>query len=329
MRLSQGFPLVAALALGALPVSVPAGEASATSAAATHDAEKQLAEARQKLEAAAQDVARLSRQMGQRFNFQLGLDPGQGPPSALLGVSVEGTAGREGARVVDVSPGGAAAEAGIKAGDIITGIADVDLAKDSDPSRALVEKMRQLQPDQKVKVAVLREGKKLSFDVAPRPAPPNIMMRREIMGGRGPDDRGGGRGGPPGGPGPGGNVWEFRGGPETMARLLERAGGAEQRPFGDADTRFGGAELATLSERLGTYFGVKAGVLVVRAGVDSPFKLQDGDVILAIDGREITTGQQAGRILRSYQPGEKLTLKVQRDRKVQNIEGAAPGGRRN
>jgi S1-C subfamily serine protease len=68
-------------------------------------------------------------------------------------------------------------------------------------------------------------------------------------------------------------------------------------------------------------------VLVVRAGANSPFKLKDGDVILAIDGREATSAQHAGRILRSYQAGEKLTLKVQRDRKAQNIEVTAPGDR--
>ncbi len=59
-------------------------------------------------------------------------------------------------------------------------------------------------------------------------------------------------------------------------------------------TRFDGAEFATLSERLGGYFGVKAGVLVVRAGANSPFKLQDGDVILAIDGRDATTAAAGG-----------------------------------
>jgi S1-C subfamily serine protease len=96
----------------------------------------------------------------------------------------------------------------------------------------------------------------------------------------------------------------------------------------ESEARFDGAEFATLSERLGGYFGVKTGVLVVRAGVNSTLKLQDGDVILSIDGREATTAQQAGRILRSYQPGEKLTLKVQRDRKTQNVDGVAPGGRR-
>ena len=56
-----------------------------------------------------------------------------------------------------------------------------------------------------------------------------------------------------------------------------------------------------MSEQLGGYFGVKTGVLVVRAGGNDTFKLQDGDVILAIDGREPSSAQHAGRILRSYQ----------------------------
>jgi hypothetical protein len=353
MHVVHKITFMAALALCAFPDPVPAGEAAATSAAAERETEKKLAEAQQKLEAAAREVAELSSQMGRRFNFRLGNEPGGGqPPRALLGVNVDTNSNREGARVMDVSPGGAAAEAGIKPGDLITGIADLDLTKDSNPSRALVEKMNQLQPDQKIKVAVLRDGKKLSFDIAPRPAPQEVFTRRQeiLGGGRGQGNSGRavprlpevpmlgqpyapGRNGPdgPGGRGPGADI------PRANADILvrERGGLPElqleiQRMLGrdDAETRFGGAELASLSERLGSYFGVKSGVLVVRAGVDTQFKLQDGDVILAVDGREITSAQQAGRILRSYQPGEKLTLKVQRDRKVQNLEITAPGGRR-
>ncbi len=100
-------------------------------------------------------------------------------------------------------------------------------------------------------------------------------------------------------------------------------------PPGDFDdgTRFAGMEFATLSERLGSYFGVKSGVLVVRAGpADGPWKLQDGDVILSIDGRTPTSAAHAGRILRSYTPGEKVKLRVQRDRRAQDIEVAATGG---
>jgi S1-C subfamily serine protease len=340
------YTFLAALALGVLPVAVPAGEAPATSAAAQRESEKKLAEAQAKLDAAAKEVAELSRQMGRRFNFVLNNDMAGGPPRALLGVSIEPASGREGARVVELSPGGAAAEAGIKVGDIITGVADLDLTKDGEPARALIEKMNQLQPDQKVKVAVMRDGKKLSFDIAPRPAPPDVLVRRFDL----PNTRGPGNPGPQGQGGPRPEIREFiqRGTPaqppgtnldtpqrsrEFISRTLENLRGLDgiQSPpgsFNADETRFGGAELASLSERLGSYFGVKSGVLVVRAGVDSQFKLQDGDVLMAIDGRDITSAQQAGRILRSYQPGEKLKLKVQRDRKVQELEITAPGARR-
>jgi S1-C subfamily serine protease len=344
---------MAVLALCATPDPVPAGEAAAPSTAAQRDTEKALAEAQQRLDAAAREVAELSSQMGRRFNFRFGNEAGSAAaPRALLGVNVDSNSTREGARVMEVSPGGAAAEAGIRQGDIITAIADLDLTKDSNPSRALVEKMNLLQPDRPVKVAVLRDGRTLSFDITPRPAPQDMLVRRPDLrgGGRAADvligpgsGRGPGAPGPgapgPGGPGPGPdlNVRQFmfpgqagRGGPGGRPDGLQGGPVIEQLLDlrREDDSRFGGAELASLSERLGSYFGVRSGVLVVRAGVDSPFKLQDGDVILAVDGREISSAQQAGRILRSYQPGEKLTLRIQRDRKVQNLEITAPGSRR-
>ena len=178
--------------------------------------------------------------------------------------------------VTAVSPGGAAETAGIKVGDVITAIGGADLPAGADASRALVDRMRQLEPGLKVKVAVLRDGKKQEFEVTPRAAP---AMARGALPGMGP--------GGPGGPMPGPEIrrFEFRG------------------PPGDFDdgTRFAGMEFATLSERLGSYFGVKSGVLVVRAGpADGPWKLQDGDVILSIDGRTPTSAAHAGRILRSY-----------------------------
>ena len=71
--------------------------------------------------------------------------------------------------------------------------------------------------------------------------------------------------------------------------------------------------------------GVKAGVLVVRAGNNAAFRLQDGAVILSIDSRTPGDAQHAGRILRSYSPGEKLTIRVQRDRKAQSLEITVPG----
>ena len=81
-------------------------------------------------------------------------------------------------------------------------------------------------------------------------------------------------------------------------------------------------ELATLTPQLGRYFGTDKGVLVVRAPKD--FKLEDGDVILSIDGREPSSGSHATRILSSYQPGEKIAIKVMRQQKAVNLETTLP-----
>lgn len=336
MKRLHAYTFMAALALCAFPVFVPAGEAPASSAASQRDAERQqterqLAEAKRQLDEQARKVAELSTQLGRRFNFQIGTSGADNlPPRALLGVSIGPGTDKDGAHVMEVSPGGPAAEAGIKAGDIITSVADLDLTRDSNPGRALVEKMNQLEPEQKLKVAVLRDGKKLNFDVTTRAAPRDVLIARDALLGRLA-----GNAGPqvrqftlPAPTGPQGRSTPAN--PRIDYDVFRRA--RDQLEFewpvsSDSEARFDGAEFATLSERLGSYFGVKTGVLVVRAGVNSALKLQDGDVILSIDGREATTAQQAGRILRSYQPGEKLTLKVQRDRKTQNIEVTAPGGR--
>jgi S1-C subfamily serine protease len=53
-------------------------------------------------------------------------------------------------------------------------------------------------------------------------------------------------------------------------------------------------------------------VLVVRAPAKGGLGLQDGDVILSIDGRRPIDSSHVIRILSSYDPGEKLTLDVMR-----------------
>jgi S1-C subfamily serine protease len=281
--------------------------------------EKRLAEAQRQLDAAARQVAELSSQLGDRRGNQMYMfRNGEGPVGrAMIGVQLSSDEGQGGAKVVEVSPGGPAAEAGVKTGDIITSIGGMDVTKEANPSRALVEKMRDVDPNLKIQLGLLRDGKKLNLDVMPRPSPQVFRFQRRI----GPEG--------PGGPG----AREFDLPPLGGVTPRGRAGPGEVREFvlnrmdeGGMGLRFHGIEFATLSERLGSYFGVKSGVLVVRAGNNPAFKLQDGDVILAIDGRQPNSAQHAGRILRSYQPGEKLTIRVQRDRKAQNLEVTAPGG---
>jgi len=83
-------------------------------------------------------------------------------------------------------------------------------------------------------------------------------------------------------------------------------------------------ELATLTPRLGSYFGTDKGILVVRAPEDGALKLEDGDVILSIDGRVPTSGPHATRILASYQPGEKINLRIVRERKRMDVAAVMP-----
>jgi S1-C subfamily serine protease len=87
---------------------------------------------------------------------------------------------------------------------------------------------------------------------------------------------------------------------------------------------WGDAEFASLTPGLGRYFGAEQGVLVVRAPADASLGLQDGDVIVTIGGREPENGRHAMRILRSYQPGEAVELKILRDRRAQTLNAKVP-----
>jgi hypothetical protein len=136
-------------------------------------------------------------------------------------------------------------------------------------------------------VRVLRDGKTQSFTVSTRPGP-DIMMFGE----------------------------RFRDLPPLppMKKLF-----MVQGPLSDM-------ELATLTPQLGRYFGTDKGVLVVRAPAEGAMKLEDGDVILAIDGRVPTSGSHATRILGSYQPGEKVMLRIVRQHKTLDLQTNAPEG---
>lgn len=270
-----------------------------------------LEDARQRLAEAAREVAELTaRTTG-------GLDPGArqslGIQSrrAVIGVQLDPSSGRDGVRVQQVSPGGPAAEAGVKPGDLIVAIDSVRLAGADDSARRMLERMQRVEPEQKLRLKIRRGERTLDVDVVARAAP--ALLGRRFAGPGSPTIVGvpASPGVPavPGAPGtpPAPFVLRF---PEGLERLgdLERLDGL----FGGIP----GLELATLTPKLGEYFGTPRGVLVLRAPRDAAsWKLEEGDVILAIDGREPSSSAHATRILRSYQPGEKLSLAVMRQRK--------------
>ncbi|HEU4778810.1 MAG TPA: PDZ domain-containing protein [Steroidobacteraceae bacterium] len=250
-----------------------------------------LDEARARLDKAAREVAELSTQLGANVRHDIRIVDG-GPRKAVLGIQVDPDSGRNGVRVLSVSPGGPAAEAGLRDSDVIVSLDGV-ATTGGDSDRTLITQMRAVKPDQKVKVRVLREGKNKDFIVIARPMAHDERMFNMRM-------------------------------PEVaMARRVGDMPMVQHfRGFFPGD--FGGMELASITPKLGAYFGVTDGVLVVQAPDNDAFKLEDGDVLQAIDGRKPEDGGHALRILRSYKSGEKLNLTVLRQRKPVSLAVTMP-----
>jgi hypothetical protein len=254
---------------------------------------QELEDARQRLDKAAREVAELSGKLGAHARHDIRIIEG-GPRRAVLGIHIDDDPGKQGARVLNVSPGGPAAEAGLRDQDIIIALDGEDLPGAA-ADRALVAKMRKVQPEQKVKMRVLRDGKKKDFVVVARPVDGMFNMHMPHMGDMG---------------------------------AMASAGGMHARPFVQHfrvwPGEFEGLELASITPKLGAYFGVTEGVLVVQAPKEGAFKLEDGDVLQSIDGRKPDDGPHALRILRSYSPGEKLNLTVLRQRKPVTVAVTMP-----
>ena len=254
--------------------------------------DKRLADAQRRLEDAAREVAELSGEAAgpgafQQFNYFL-----PNPRRAMLGVNLGGTEPNGGGvRVEGVSPGGPAAEAGVKAGDVIVAIE----AKPVTTGRELVKAMEAIEPGEKVELGLRRDGKAVKLAVEARP-----LDRFFIAG---PGAVPGVRALPPIPPVA---ALPFEG---EMHWLLDE---------------WGDAEFVTLNPGLGRYFGADKGVLVARAPEDATLGLKDGDVIVAIGGREPQNGRHAMRILRSYQGGEAVELKILRDRRAQTLNARIP-----
>ena len=215
------------------------------------------------------------------------------PRRAMLGVNIGGAEpSGGGVRVDSVSPGGPAAEAGVKAGDVIVAIE----AQPVTTGRELVRAMEAIEPGEKVELGLKRDGKPLKLAVEPRP------LDRHV----------------------------HRGHARLCRPCLQcRHCRASRRCRSTREMHWllggwGDAEFVTLTPRLGRYFGADKGVLVARAPEDASIGLQDGDVIVSIGGREPQNGPHAMRILRSYQPGESVELRILRDRRPQTLSAKVP-----
>lgn len=273
-----------------------ADQAEAKSERARAQLRQKLEAAQKRLDAAAREVADLSVSLSEDamrdvpFVFSA-------PQRAVLGLNIGSARGAtrdDGVEVVSVSPGGAAAEAGLRAGDVLTEVNGKSLKRDGDesPRSKLLAAMREVEPDTKVPVKYLRDGKSAGVSVTARSG---MKLARHL------------------------DIQPFKG-------VFEGGGALPTFAFARAQGVFGAAELVPLNPKLGQYFGTDKGLLVVRAPSDARLKLEDGDVILDIDGRVPSSPAHALRILGSYQAGEQLKLNVLRLKKRLSFDIQIPEG---
>jgi S1-C subfamily serine protease len=285
-----------------LIASLIVSTASATPAAEERsraDAQRELDAAQQRLDEAAREIAELSAKISGDPTVMMFL--GRNPNRAMLGIGIAGDDDdkvADGVRVLSVSPGGPAAGAGIKAGDVIVDLNGKSLKRDQDePSEKLLTELARLSPGDDVNLSYRRDGKtsavKLKADRLPRTASMPIHFDRRIR-----DEHS-----------DFGTMREFE--------MLRGFGEMQNGPFA-------AIELVPLSAKLGQYFGTEKGLLMVRVPQDKELKLEDGDVLIDIDGRVPSNPGHAFRILGSYQPGEKVTLNVMRQRKKAAISITVP-----
>ena len=264
------------------------------------EVEVRMREAEQALATAAQEMAQLSmRQLPRVAVVERIVRANQGP---VLGVTIgPNNDGEpvEGVAVIGVSPGGAAADAGLRAGDVIISINDESLSADNSDqaNEKLLDFMQGVEEGDELTIGYLRNGKSATVDLAPR------SMGTESFSFNFESDV---------------NVPQVHVAPHAgmMNRFLwvTQSGG------------FGDMELVKLTDELGSYFGTSDGLLVVRAPENEALKLMDGDVIQSIDGREPTSASHAMRILGSYEGGETLKIGIMREKRKQTISIEVPEG---
>ena len=270
------------------------------------EARRQMREAERQLEEAARRIAELSQQ-----NLPRGMEMEKeevvmmmGRPR--LGVTVGGNEGKgpvEGVNILGVSPGSAANDAGLRAGDVITAVNGESMSADdgAEANHRLLDVMKDVEEGDKLSVEYLRDGNVGTVEVEPR------IMASHTYAWSGD-----------------GKKFEFKIPPAPMAPDAMREYRFVAPLIGSS---WGDMELVELNEDLGRYFGTDTGLLVVSAPESEALKLQAGDVIQSIDGREPTSVGHAMRILGSYQAGEKLELGIMRDKRARKLDITMPDDR--
>ncbi|MBD3217543.1 MAG: PDZ domain-containing protein [candidate division Zixibacteria bacterium] len=179
----------------------------------------------------------------------------------------------QGVLINDVIDDSPAEKSGLKDGDVIVRMGTEVVDKSSDLSKAIKGK----KPGEKVDLVVYREGQKQDISV--------------VLG-------------------------ESAKRKDRQFSLKAPKGQQYKKFFGDmAGGGYLGVVLQGLSEQLAEYFEVEEGVLISEVEEDSPADeagLKAGDVIVAINGKDISSPSQVSSMIRKFEEGEKVDIDVVR-----------------
>jgi membrane-associated protease RseP (regulator of RpoE activity) len=257
------------------------------------DLEQRLEAARQRLDEAARTVAELTAE-------QVWSNAATRHRRAALGVVLAPS--EKGLVVAGVTPGSGAAKAGLEPGDVIVSINGV--AVERPESRKHLPKTLDLlgdvEPGETVRVEYERNGARASVDVTTREHPA-FAFAGVGVGEAGAFDE------PP--------TIEFFDGPPPFPPDAPMPPDARMPPDAPEPMFFtkrlhGGLALHDLDDKLGRYFGVTEGVLVLSAP-ESEQGLEPGDVVKSVAGTAVKTARETYRALAAAD--EDVAVEVLRD----------------
>ena len=304
MKVWKNFISVVVVVAIAVTVAAPvAAQDQAELERAEREIEMTMREAERQLDEAAQRIAELSAEelarAGELENHWV-IENSR----PVIGITI-GSEGKsepvEGVKIAGISPGGAAGEAGLHSGDIITAVNGESLSSSDsfEANTKLLEFMEGVEEGDVLDIDYLRDNKAASVEVKPSKRDARVFNFNFD----------GSAGHVPGAPLP----------PKSMAfAWVSRQGGHG----------FGEMEMVELNESLGRYFGTDSGLLIIKAPKENAYQLQDGDVIKNIDGRTPSDLRHAIRILSSYQSGETVNIEILRDKSKQTVTVQVPDNRR-
>ena len=327
MKTARPFLTALALAVAAL-VAAPAAAQDRGAEARTAEERRadaaanaaEIARAQAELRVAQEELERLSQRVGvlaQKAAAGAIERAYNAPPFARAAVGIVMAPDKDGVRLAAVTPGSPAAKAGLRGGDRLLRINGTALGVNGEESlehaRALIG---ELEEGDKVRIAY-RRGKDTAEVELHAAMLPGLAWMHE----RGPLVPG--------------DLPGFDGAlPMIAPRVdIDRAMIAPFAACGEEGCDFGwfshalrwrGLRLAEVDARLGRYFGVDRGVLVLKAEGKELDRLEPGDVILAIGDTPVRTPTDAMRVLGEAAAGKQVDIDVQRDHRRASVELTVP-----